>query len=94
VHRLFAPYENPCITTTVNRRERGIAVDRLSIAATGVPSMARAVDGRVGPNSLGERSAAQAAPQVGQLLMPSLAAVTDREWLEHLARAPMRPRRR
>jgi len=68
--------------------------DRLSIAATGVPSMARAVDGRVGPNSLGERSAAQVALQVGQLLMPSLAAVTDREWLEHLARAPMRPRRR
>jgi len=68
--------------------------DRLSIAATGVPGMARAVDGRVGPGSLGERPGGQAAPQMGQLLMPGLAAVTDRERLEHLARAPMRPRRR
>ena len=46
------------------------------------------------PYSFETREAAQAALQVGQLLMPSLAAVTDREWLEHLARAPMRPRRR
>ena len=68
--------------------------DRLSIAASGVPGMARAVDGRVGPAGLRTRSGAQAEPQVGQLLMPGLAAVTDRERLEHLARAPLRPRKR
>jgi hypothetical protein len=68
--------------------------DRLSIAATEVPRMARAEDGRLGPAGLAERSGVPADHQAGQLLMPGLATVTDRERLEHLARALMRPRRR
>jgi hypothetical protein len=52
----------------------------------------------VGPTSIEARNAAlhvlEAQDGDGQLLMPGLAPVTDRERIERLARAPMRPRRR
>ena len=67
---------------------------RLSIEATPAAGMIRLKDGLLGAAETHRRSTAYAAPRDDQLLMPGLAAVTDRERLEHLARAPMRPRLR
>jgi len=72
--------------------------DRLSIEAAPAAGMVPARDGHLGP-----MPAAPARPQLfgaplvalsGQLLMPGLAPVTDRERLERRASAPIRPRRR
>jgi hypothetical protein len=72
--------------------------DRLSVEAMPAPGMIPAKDGRLGAlPGTAARKPTQGAPatgEEGQLLMPGLAPVTDRERLEHHARAPMRPRRR
>ena len=72
--------------------------DRLSIDANPAPDMTPARNGQLGllwELTATPRPLASPIPaRDGQLLMPGLAPVTDRERLEQLAKAPMRPRRR
>jgi hypothetical protein len=69
--------------------------DRLSIEATLAAGKPAAKDGLLGSADEPLASTPAVALQGRQLLMPGLGgAVTDRERLAHLARAPMRPRRR
>jgi hypothetical protein len=72
--------------------------DRLSIDATPAPGMAPAENSQLGENrtsmATSKPSASPILAEGNQLLVPGLAPVTDRERLEQLAKAPMRPRRR
>jgi hypothetical protein len=72
--------------------------DRLSIDATPAPGLAPAENPRLGevrwPAAPLKPSASLIAAEGNQLLVPGLAPITDRERLELLARAPIRPRRR
>lgn len=72
--------------------------DRLSIDATQAPGMTPVRNGQLGPmweSATTPKPLASPIPaRDGQLLMPGLVPVTDRERLEQRAKAPMRPRRR
>ena len=72
--------------------------DRLSIDAGPAPGMAAAHHARLGEVREAIVSSTPSSfpvPAEGnQLLVPGLAPITDRERLEHRAKAPMRPRRR
>ena len=70
--------------------------DGVSIEAKPAAGMTPAQDGRLGAiwEPLPQRTATQFSPHDDQLLIPGVVPVTDRERLEQMARAPMRPRRR
>lgn len=101
--------ETPTLTAEVEaagRWETPVAVDavvlrRLVTKLPDAPTVTVIyVIGRlhVGPTSVPASNASLEVQDVqdggGQLLMPGMAPVSDRERLERLARAPMRPRRR
>lgn len=79
----------------VNRR---LYFDRLSIDANPAPGMAPAENSQLGEvrvsTATSKPSTSPISAEGNQLLVPGLTPVTDRERLEQLAKATMRPRRR
>jgi hypothetical protein len=59
---------------------------RLSIEAAAAPGMKHATDGLLDSVTIPRNEAPSAAVESGQFLVPGIAAVTDRERLEHLAK--------
>jgi hypothetical protein len=70
--------------------------DGVSIEAKPAADTTPAQDGRLGAiwEPLPQPTATQLSPQGDQLLIPGVVPITDRERLEQMAKAPMRPRRR
>jgi len=89
------PKTDTTILLYVNGR---LYFDRLSIEATLAPGLAPVPNAQLGKAwklmATSQPSACPILAEGSQLLMPGLAPITDRERLEQLAKAPMRPRRR